>query len=289
MNIKLFLNKIYWAIVKKSNAQNNKKSYATWSEKGYNPTPEISFIIQSHNKSLQVKHIVGKLRECRDAEIIVIDDGSERQHTQSLAKFLNRANEFLIRSGDLYEVIMYDKAIRFCNGRYICLLQDDDDFDTLEWVEQALGCFRKYPLLAILGGNNGQQVTLLPGGEMMLQSVTDTDKPFVPAMYVDRAPMWIARSHYMERLKHIDQSFAPFQFDDCELCLRAWLSGLWAGWYPAHFKSLSAGGMRIWNSAFTGEQCQRNGIKLYQRYASEQEAIEKMVKKATDELNEQRT
>ena len=47
--------------------------------------------------------------------------------------------------------------------------------------------------------------------------------------------------------------------------------------------------MRIWNSAFTGEQCQRNGIKLYQRYASKQEAIEKMVKKATDELNEQRT
>ena len=71
----------------------------------------------------------------------------------------------------------------------------------------------------------------------------------------------------MEKLKHIDFSFAPFQFDDIELCLRAWLEGYQVGWYQTEFSSLSAGGMRIWNNAFTAEQCRKNIQRLYELYA----------------------
>ena len=43
---------------------------------------------------------------------------------------------------------------------------------------------------------------------------------------VDRAPMWINKNLFMEKLHHIDYSFAPFMGDDQELCLRSWLNGL---------------------------------------------------------------
>ena len=49
--------------------------------------------------------------------------------------------------------------------------------------------------------------------------------------------------------------------DDQELCLRSWLNGLLVGWYNCPFKSLSAGGMRIWNGSFANEQTLKNAKK----------------------------
>ena len=101
---------------------------------------------------------------------------------------------------------------------------------------------------------------------------------FVPS--VNRAPMWIRRDLFEEHLHQIDPAFAPFQYDDDELCLRAWLCGLEVGWYDARFRSLSAGGMRLWNKGFTGEQSQRNGRRLYQMYAHRMDEILTKVREA---------
>jgi hypothetical protein len=98
---------------------------------------------------------------------------------------------------------------------------------------------------------------------------------FVPA--VNRAPMWFRRDLFDQYLHHIDFRFAPFQFDDDEICMRAWLCGLLVGWYDARFKSLSAGGMRIWNNEFSKEQMERNGKLLYQLYADKIEEVKSLV------------
>lgn len=285
MELGLFIDRIYWSLVKKTNIKNNKKNYEGWLSKGYNNTPNVTFIIQSHNKSHQVIHIVKKLRKWPSSEIIVIDDGSDFKHINALSLFMQQANEFVIRANDLYENVMYDKAIRFANGRYIALLQDDDDFETLAWVEEALSYFSKYPQLAILGGNNGSGFWVDEKKKLGLGSVLErkAGEAFLFVPHVDRAPMWLDKNLFLEKLKHIDFSFAPFQFDDCELCLRAWLNGLMVGWYDAHFKSLTAGGMRIWNSSFTETQCQRNAAKLYDLYKDKKEQLDKLVDLANRE------
>lgn len=38
-----------------------------------------------------------------------------------------------MRANDLYENVMYDKTIRFANGEYIVLMQDDDEITDLDW------------------------------------------------------------------------------------------------------------------------------------------------------------
>ena len=106
--MKLLLEKIKLSFQKRSGVTQNKKSYAQWAAKGYHAETEVSVIIQSHNKSLQICHILPKLRQYPGLEIIVIDDGSDLEHTQRLAAALTGANEFLIRSNDLYENITYD-------------------------------------------------------------------------------------------------------------------------------------------------------------------------------------
>ena len=278
--MRLLFEKIMTAILKRSK-QLPQKSYETWLAKGYNDTPEVTVIIQSHNKSVQVCHILPKLRQHKNLEIIVIDDGSSLEHTERLAKALTGANEFLVRANDLYENRTYDKAIRFANGRYIALLQDDDDFDGAEWMTAAVGYFRKYPQMAILGGKWALHLETDENRKWAHSTSHSTEgKDFVFTASVNRAPMWINRELFEAHLHHIDATFAPFQYDDDELCLRAWLSGLQVGWYNAGFRSLSAGGMRLWNNQFSKEQTARNGKLLYKMYADKAEEVERLVSAA---------
>ncbi len=278
--MKLFLHKLFLALQKRSKATQNKKSYETWAAKGYNNTPLVSAIIQSHNKSLQVIHVIRKLRAFHSIEIIVIDDGSDLSHTQALAKELTGGNEFLIRANDLYENVTYNKTIRFASGKYIALLQDDDDFDSLNWLEEATTLFGKYPRMAILGGKDGLDIVFEEDKQLAHGGKYEHDAKFSFVPAVNRAPMWINKDLFIEKLQHIDFNFAPFQFDDYELCARAWVNGLQVGRYDAPFKSLSVGGMRLWNNAFTKEQYHRNGRQLYDLYHDKIDEIRLKVKES---------
>ena len=278
-DIRLFIEKLKLSFQKRTGVVQAKKSYATWLAKGYVKEPLVSIVLQSHNKSLQIRHILPKLRAWGDSlEIVIIDDGSDISHTQALAESLTGANEFLVRANDLYENVTYDKAIRFANGKYIALLQDDDDFDDTSWIDNALRYFDAHSHLAILGGKDGLDMEFehdrqtAHGGKK-----ADGGREFQFVVSVNRAPMWLNKELFCRHLHHIDFSFAPFQFDDYELCARAWLQGLQVGWYDAKFKSLSVGGMRLWNGSFTQEQTQRNGKRLYAMYADKIEEIRKKV------------
>ena len=249
----------------------------------------VSVVIPVYNSEKTIisviESVLSQTAKEKILEIIIIDDGSDISHTQALAEALTGANEFLLRANDLYENVTYDKAIRFANGRYIALLQDDDDFDDTTWIDNAVRYMDMYPQLAILGGKDGLDIAfehdkqIAHGGKK-----AETDKDFQFVVSVNRAPMWLNKELFCRHLRHIDFSFAPFQFDDYELCARAWLQGLQVGWYDAKFKSLSVGGMRLWNGSFTQEQTQRNGKRLYAMYADKIDEIHKKV----DACNEAR-
>ena len=278
--MRLFLEKIKLALLKRSGASQQKKDHQSWVNKGYRNEPTVTFIIQSHNKSLQVCHVLPKLRQYADAEIIVIDDGSDKEHTERLVGALTGANEFLLRANDLFENVTYDKAIRLANGKYIALMQDDDDFDGTNWVERAVTLFEQHQKMVILGGKDGLDIAFEDDRLWAHGGPKQSEGDFCFVTSVNRAPMWINKTLYEQYLHHIDFRFAPFQFDDYELCARTWLSGLQVGWYDAGFRSLTAGGMRLWNTAFTREQSERNGQLLYQLYTDRREEIAQLVQAA---------
>ena len=271
--MRLLTEKIKLAIQKRTGITQQKKSYASWVAKGYRKEPQVTFILQSHNKSLQICHVLPKLRQYEDAEIIVIDDGSQKEHTERLASALTGANEFLLRANDLFENVIYDKAIRLANGKYLALMQDDDDFDDISWVEHAVHLFESHSKMTILGGKDGINISFENNCIQTHVVTSQSQDDFCFVMTVNRAPMWLNRELFLQHLHHINFDFAPFQYDDYELCIRTWLKGLQVGWYNAHFHSLTAGGMRLYNNDFTKEQCARNGQLLYQLYANKQEEI----------------
>ena len=287
MNILLTLDKIKTALQKRLGKQQKKsgKSFAAWQARGYQNEPEVSVVIESHNKSLQVMHVVDKLREWRSIEIIVIDDGSDSEHTERLTSELTRGNEFLVRANDLYENVMYNKCIRFAQADIVALLQDDDDFDSLEWLRQAISLMREHPEMVILGGQDGFDVGFIEEEHRgYAQTILSGDGKFRYVPAVNRAPMFINKPLFCSVLKNIPFSYAPFQYDDYEICLRAWLNGLTVGSYSANFKSLSAGGMRLWNNAFAKEQMRRNGPQLYDAFRDKMDEIRNLVSKANKSL-----
>lgn len=88
--LRLLIEKVKLAVQKRTGAGLKQKTYADWLAKGYNDEPEVTFVIESHNKSVQVCHVVEKLRRWQPgrAELIVIDDGLTLEHTQRLAAML---------------------------------------------------------------------------------------------------------------------------------------------------------------------------------------------------------
>jgi len=266
------------------------KTYEVWAAKQYRTNPDVSFIIQSHNSSNYVKKIVSELRRYPGAEIIVIDDGSKSIHGKRLTKHLTKSNEFVLRANDLYEVITYNRALHMTTAPFACLLQDDDLFSDLHWVSNALEILASHKKLAILGGRDG--IRFLPrrstisgirgpykfDGKIGEREnsfrfevhSTNHDTKFRYVQTVNRAPMWINVKLFKSHLKSIDQSYAPFQWDDAELCLRAYRCGLTVGLYNPKFQRCASGegGMRIWNQQLHQRQDEVNSNKLYKEYGS---------------------
>lgn len=285
--MRLFLDKLKLAIQKRTGSAQTTKNHAWWEAKGYDNNPTVSFVLQSHNKSLQIIHVARKLRQYQgNKEIVVIDDGSSEEHTLRLVKELTGASEFLIRSNDLFEVVTYDKAGRFCNGRYIALMQDDDDFNDLSWIDEAISYFNKFPKLAILGGMWQTRANFDSATKMYASGKVDVEGAFSFAQVVCRAPMWFNRELFDQYLHHNDFRFAPVQYDDDEICLRCWALGLQVGWYDAKFHSLSPGGMRLWNRGLIAEQKERNGRLLYDLYAGKIDQINRAIDEANSGLKQ---
>ncbi|MBQ0085393.1 MAG: glycosyltransferase [Prevotella sp.] len=286
MALALLIDKLRLSLLKRSGMGGKKKSHAWWTAKGYDCKPEVSFVLECHNKSLQILHVVEKLRNVPKSEIIVIDDGSSMEHSKRLFSSLTGANEFVIHANDLFEISTYDKAIRFANADYVVLMQDDDDFHTLDWVTKGLQLMRKYPRMVILGGKGARDLKFSDKGyDGSSDVIGDSGKDFRFVPTINRAPEWINKPLMLEKLKHIDQTFAPFQCDDYEMCCRAWLAGLQVGWYDASFFSLSPGGMRVYNNSFTTEQLQINGQKLFEMYADKMADIRNMVATSNSKLS----
>lgn len=175
--------------------------------------------------------VVGDLRKFEDAEIIVIDDGSSREHTSLLVRRLYGVNEFVLHANDLYDVVVLNRAIGFARGKYVAIIQDDDGYNDKAWVTRAVTFLNNRPRLAILGGRD--RVTVSKGGKPV---VGPRKGIFQYAQIINAAPMWVRRNTFLE-LGGFDMDFSPMLWHEGALCLKAWLSGYHVGWYESMVKT----------------------------------------------------
>jgi glycosyltransferase involved in cell wall biosynthesis len=276
----------------------------------YKKKPDVSAIVQTFNKRRNVKEIISRLRASGVNEIILIDDGSIDGTTRKAKKELNEPNEFLIRSHDLHEVIMYKRAIRFSSGELICLLQDDDfPPRNPKWITNAKKLFQEHQKLLVLGGKNGQHLKIpdpppnngtaeysRDGNEAGMPGVNKYEViqkpsyknpalgiPFEFVSCVHRAPIFLRREEFME-MGSIDLEFAPFQCDDIDFCIRAWKNDFKVGLYIPDFIRSDRGGQSLFGLDSHSSQVKRNWKKIYQRYGKK--ISENRIKKKAQKSNQ---
>jgi len=252
--------------------------------------PQITAIVQFFNKRPYLKTLIDRLHNLPIDEIIIIDDGSEDGSIDDMVALLKRKNDFIIRANDLYEVRMYDRAISMARGEFVVLLQDDDlPPKDVKWIRDAISLFQNDPKLLILGGRDGLIIDIPDTVEKHIDTnysvkgdfagrpgvnkyqlirtprFNVSNIPFEYVMAINRAPMWIKRKCFMEKIG-IDQVFAPFQCDDVDSCIKAWINGYHVGLYSANFTHMGKSGMQIFNKNKISKQAGKNWKIIYERY-----------------------
>ena len=245
----------------------------------YNEHPRVTAVLQLFNKRQNVEAIFAALHSSPIEEIIVIDDGSRDGALEILPALLTGKNHFIIRSNDLFEIRTYSRALDFARGEIVALLQDDDIPPIGgAWIHDALRLFDQHPKMAVLGGRDGLELKLSNSSnsadsphQVTYRAVNQNDgeRVDIPFRFVDvvnRAPM-LLRRRAIQQLGGIDNTFAPFQCDDVDMCLRAWKAGLQVGLYSTGFlRDVGMGGMRLFNAATVPTQASKNWRIIYDRY-----------------------
>jgi len=274
----------------------------------YEPHPRVAAVLQFFNKRQNIPMLAQGLKASGVEEIIVLEDGSVDDSTRRWQAHLKHPNHILIRTNDLYEVIGYDRALRYSNAEFVVLLQDDDEMPSdSRWVQRALSHFEAHPELVYLGGHHAMEI--LPreqASQKQVDWVIDGDVHSIAGIYKQRitkpgveenafrfvmaavrAPVFLRRKEFLE-IGGIDLDFAPFMCDDVDSCLRLWLSGYKVGVFNAEFnRDIGLGGMRAFNKATFGAQTIKNWHKIYAKHgaAIEDGSVKAMVDRANRVLD----
>ena len=231
----------------------------------------MSFVLSNHNMSGKTIKIVNDLRQFRNAEIVVLDDGSTHDHTRALLDHLNGVNEFVLHANDLFDVIVFNRTLGFAQGEFVAIIQDDDEYKGKEWARQAMEIFHSDPKLAVLGGRDWLFVS--GGGVIEVGS----SGPFRYVQAVNAAPLWLRRNAFLE-LGGFGEEFAPMLWHETDLCMRAWMSGYHVGWYKsgASICSTNTQERRSQKAAIEGQSTRKNFDLIMSKYGSALDRVQKM-------------
>jgi len=252
----------------------------------YRDRSRIAFVVHSFNRVSNIDQLFAGLRRMGNHELIVCEDGSLDGSHKKWMSYLDGPNDFLIRSNDVHEIRILDRAIRFARSEIICLIQDDDRIPRkTRWLDTALTRFNTYPNLAIIGGFMGFH-SFHPDPKKAKPIWGPA--PFQFVHHVNIGPYFIRKQHY-EALGGWDYSFSragePGICFDNELCLRAWINGYQVGYSfaplkgpPGHY-SLN-GGTVLFSSVVRRRNQLRNQRRIFEMSTKHVRRIDRLVREA---------
>ena len=268
----------------------------------YKERPNGTIVIHSFNQVQNVELLSSRVRLTSAEELIVCEDGSVDGSTETWLERLTGPNDFLLRSNDLHEIRVLDRAIHFARGDVVCVMQDDDKPPKDgAWFDDALDLFTRYPDMAVLGGWLGftgferewwNSSKADDEGTIAFQE-PETGQPFMFVEHVNIGPYFIRRSAY-DVIGGFDFRYSPVGvcgiYFDSEFCYRAWLKGFRVGLVDIPVgKNADLGGTHLWGRPERLSQGTRNQKLLVDTYRADQPAINEMVNRANEELLARKT
>jgi GT2 family glycosyltransferase len=227
------------------------------------PHPRVSVIIPTRDR-VDLLGMCLESMESRSAysnfEIIIVDNGSRERETAAFLERLNKRRYRIIRDDSPFNYsALNNRAVRQAAGEMICLMNNDIEIVTPDWVEEmisfaarpeigAVGARLWYPdgrlqhagVIGGLGGVAGHAHKFLPRGSPGYFFRAQVHQSFSA---VTAACLMIRKAVY-EQVHGLDEALAV-AFNDVDFCLRVREAGFRNVWTPyaemIHHESASRG------------------------------------------------
>ena len=192
-------------------------------------------------------------------EIVVIDNGSEQQSTLDFFASMGERITVVRDDSPFNYSALHNRAVPFCKGEILCLLNDDTSIITPDWLS-AMVAQLLLPGVGLVGAKllypdgRVQHAGVLMGPDSLAAHVGKFEAGNAPG-YFSRmtlasefqactAACIVVRRETWEALEGLDERF-QVAFNDIDFCLRVQRSGLKCSYTPhaqlVHYESVSRG------------------------------------------------
>lgn len=203
----------------------------------YSSEPEVSIIIPVHNHIETTIELLNTFRFNSDSakfEIIIVDDSSTDATSKILQKI--RGVNVLTQKTNVGYLLATNSAIKYCKGKYICLL-NNDTLPENGWLDALVRTLKNNPNVAIAGsmlvGSDGRVAEVgsqifrnreiwnlgrwAERGSVLFNFTREVDYCSAAAILVD--------GEFLRSINGFDERFVPAYFEDTDLAMQAWKQG----------------------------------------------------------------
>ena len=183
--------------------------------------PPISVVMPCFNQGVYIKDALESLEKCDKNlfEIIIVNDGSTDELTNSYLKQLSDQGTFVLFQENMGLAQARNNGIKKANGKYILPLDSDNKIRP-DYLTASIEVFEKYSNVAVVYGNAnyfGSKEGLLKPGKFNLQRLMLRN-------YIDACA--VIRKSVIEEVGYYD-SMKFMGLEDWDLWLRIAFAGYW--------------------------------------------------------------
>ena len=247
-----------------------------------------TIILTVHNKEKTISRILNNLVDSlskNTQKIIIILDGCTDNTHLLVTRFIENKNSKLdyklIFTDDIWETKANNVGLRMVQTKYATIVQDDMLIMQKNWDATLLNYFKKFKLFAISGRashnfsfrNNQFKVENISGREYPISNnnffgkvigklvsifrpfwIYNLFKFFAIRLVANRGPL-VIDMQIAKQLNCFDESFAPFELDDVDLCCRAFKAfGLMSATNPIFYYELNGSKKNNFSSKLESEK-----------------------------------
>lgn len=252
----------------------------------------VSIIFQIHNRVATVRQLLLPfLQAIRDFqpkfEMIIFDDGStDGTKTELLDVIGNTPGVTYVHTDNIFETELTFRGMHMARGEYAILVQDDDFYETMQFITDAVRIMDGHPELSALSPkhgvffNNRLDIVRVVGwyknsSDLPVEEppVFTPEQPFLPVDSIDRAPMIIRMADY-KAIGGVDRNLFKGGWNDHDMCLRWRDLGKKVGLYKTTgyvFRRWDAGSLRP-ESTIQSEHL-NNKRKVQAKYTTQMDLV----------------
>lgn len=230
----------------------------------------ISIILTIHNKEFLIKKVVESVLKFThlDYELILVFDGCYDNSEIEINKINTKFKK--IYTDNVFETKANNEGMKNATGKYFILIQDDMIIDEHNWESRLIKPMMVFDNVFSVGSRDACNV-YLENDNIVFKDFANINNSnrnvFSIRDVVNRGPIAFDGDK-IKKLNYFDESYAPYTWDDIDICVRAFENYKWicGCYWISYISKLEWGTTRIKNTSLYNNVFKRNENIFYSRH-----------------------